>query len=343
MLSCERLSDYRILHVDGHRLWAGQGYRLFFSDDNGSSFTFRAVYSAPFPLKQLTRVPAAERLLRGGFLSLLPLGDGSLLGGIKGRIIHCKSDSQRFVEVLSVPGRTLKLCATPGGVIYAGEYFLNPRRDEVRVFRSLDRGLNWEVVHTFPPGAIRHVHNVVYDAYRGWVLLLTGDLDHEAKVLRTADGFRSLDALVEGGQRSRAVNTIPVSEGYYLPTDTQFEQNYVQFLSLDGELTHLCPLAGSCLTACSVGGWSFFGTAVEPSSVNLDPSVLLYGTRDGREWHVISRWRVDRWSGLTRYSAALFQMARILLPSGDNQTGFLFATPVATRGSHGTLHRWRVV
>ena len=342
MLSHDLLGKYRVLHVDGCRLWVGDGNRLCYSDDNGSTFHARAAYAAAFPRRHLAGFSVAERLMRGGFLSLLPLKDGSMVAGVKGRIIHCERDSDRFVPVLSARGRTFKLCATPGDVIYAGEYFLNNRRREVRVFRSIDLGRTWEVAHRFAPGIIRHIHSVVYDPYRKCLLVMTGDLDHESKVWTTSDGFRSLDVIAEGDQHSRAVSAIPVPEGYYLATDTPYQQNYVQLLSVNGGLSRLCPIAGSCLSACRVGDWCFFGTAVEPSSVNLDPTAVLYATRSGREWQVVSRWRVDRWSGAGRYGAALFQMARILLPSGENQTGCLFATPVATRGSHGILHRWRM-
>jgi hypothetical protein len=338
-----RLGRYRVLYVEpNHRVWASQGYDIFVSEDMGQTFQLRATCPASFSRRCLSRWRPAARGLRAGILSLLPLPDENLLVVVRGRILHYDSSSERFVPVLERPGRTMKVTGTSDGLVYAGEYFYNAEREPVHIYVSRDQGRTWSVAYTFPARSIRHVHAITNDPLRQGLLVLTGDLDHESKVLFTSDGFKTLQVLTGGGQGSRAVGIVPMANGFYLPTDTPFEQNYVQFLSKDGSLERRCPIAGSCLATCQVGDWAFFGTAVEPSPVNRDSCAALYGTSDGVEWRVIARWPVDMWSGPTRIQAVLFQMARVVLPSGENRTGYLFATTIGVRGADGILHRWEV-
>jgi len=246
------------------------------------------------------------------------------------------------MPVLSRPGCSFKIERTPDGKFFAGEYFYNSTREPVYIYASGDQGHTWEVVHVFPAGAIRHVHDIRYDERRQGLIVLTGDLDHESRVLFTADQFRTLQALAEGRQRTRASAILPSERGFYLPTDTPLEQNYVQFLDESGEIRPLFPIAGSCLAACQVNNCVFFGTAAEPSPVNLDPCSTLYGSADGQHWEVVARWRADRWSRGMRWLAAVFQMGRVLLPKGKNRTGYLFATTVAVEGADGILHCWKI-
>jgi hypothetical protein len=339
----ELLGEYtaQLVNTSG-RLWVTKGYDVFYSDDYGATFTFRTRLETQWLNHASSRWDISTRLLRRGFLHLRQLGDGTLLGVIYGAIVRCEPGSDKFTEVFARPGRTMKLEILPGGEILAGEYFYNRKRNAVCIFRSDDGGRTWSEAYRFAPGSIRHIHSLAYDTRCNSLVILTGDTDGESKVLLAHDGFATLSILSGGTQRSRAVTILATEGGYFLPTDTPFEQNYIQFLSFDGTLSERCPIVGSCLGGCQVGAWSFFATASEPSIVNFDPSVILYGTQNGVEWHVIHRWRVDRWSWPTHIQAAAFQFGRVVMPAGENVTGYLFGTPVAIRKNDGQLHRWKL-
>ena len=339
----ELIGDYRAQFVEeSGRLWVSKGCDVYYTDNFGESFLRRARLDVGSVKGVLSRWALANRFLRAGFLNVRPMQDGSLLGVVYGGIVRCEAGGDSFMPVLQRPGRTMKIVAHPDGRIFAGEYFYNKRRGPVDVLRSDDNGRTWQIVHQFGPGEIRHIHSMMFDKRTGSLIILTGDTDRESKILSTSDQFKSLSVLSAGKQRSRALTILPANDGYFLATDTPFEQNYIQFLSFSGELRLLCPIAGSCMSACQVGDWSFFGTAAEPSPVNRDPSVTLYGTRDGQEWHVIQRWHADRWSWPTGLQAAAFQMGRVLMPAGLNTTGYLFATPIAVKNVDGVLHRWKL-
>jgi hypothetical protein len=343
------LGEYRVLYVEPNgRLWVSRGLKILYSNDCGETFIERAAVKPVSLLNYFAASRLVSRVIRAGILSLLPLAGDAVLIAVRGQLLRCSPGSREFRPVLSVPGRTLKIEQLPGGPLYAAEYFYNRDRGPVRVFASLDEGVTWEVVYTFASGTIRHVHALTHDPFRQALLVLTGDRDPESKVLKTTNHFQTLDVLSAGSQKSRAVGVIPLPGGYLLPTDTPYEQNYIQFLGLDGKIRPCIPIAGSCLSVCQVGGWAFFGTAVEPSSVNRDPNAVLYGadtrygTPDSLEWFIIGRWHVDIFSWPNRLQASLFQMARILLPAGVNQSGFLFATTVGVKHNDGVLHRWSV-
>lgn len=338
-----RLGRYRILYVESNnRIWASRGYSVFSSDDFGESFQLRISYSASVFHRIAGRALLASRALRAGFLGLLPLANQECIGTVRGKLLHCQAGTGFFSPVLERPGCTFKTERMPDGCLYAGEYFSNPRREPVHVYRSEDNGRSWRIGYIFPARSIRHIHALTYDPIRAGLLILTGDLDHECQVLFTNDHFRTLQVLAKGSQKARAVGIVPRVDGFYLPTDTPFEQNHIQFLSNAGEIQPRYPIAGSCLAVTQVNDWAFFGTAVEPSPVNHDSNVVLYGTRDGVEWSVVGRWMADRWSRATRFGAALFQMARVLLPGGENRTGCLFATTMAVRPADEVLHRWQI-
>jgi len=65
---------------------------------------------------------------------------------------------------------------------------------------------------------------------------------------------------------------------------------------------------------------------VEPSKVNHDRHVRLYGSAAGAgtpDWHPLLAWQKDRWP------MALFQYGNAMMPDGTNTTPFLALTTVA--------------
>jgi hypothetical protein len=342
-LQPEVLGKYRVQFIEpSGRVWVSRGNDIYYSDDFGASFAFRAHFDPGWLRRFTSKYTLPTRFLRAGFLDIRPLSDGSVLGAVYGGIVRCESKGDEFFKVFWRPGRRMKIEVLSGGVIVAGEYFYNKQRNAVNIMRSSDGGHTWRSAYQFKAGEIRHIHSLVFDKRLNSLLILTGDSDEESKVLFTRDLFASLEVLSQGTQRSRALAILPVDGGYLIATDTPFEQNYIQFLSFERELSLRCPIVGSCLCGCQVGSWSLFATAAEPSEVNREPHITLYGTQDGYGWSILYQWSVDWWSWPTKLQAAAFEMGRLLLPKGENYTGYLFATPVAVRENEGILHRWRL-
>jgi len=154
---------YKPLYVDGDVLYASQGLRVIASRNGGKCYEPFATCPELFNGERwMSRSRLLERGGRLGVHGFRPLPDGGGVAVLRRRLAWCAPGEHRFREVLRIPrgSRPLNICLTSAGRVYFGEYFNNPDRDAVHVYGS-ENGEHWSVVHTFPAGTIRHVHNVV--------------------------------------------------------------------------------------------------------------------------------------------------------------------------------------
>ncbi len=280
----------------------------------------------------------ASRLFRDGFHALVALSSGHLIGAVPHAIVTLAPGENEFhVSYKLLRGtRPLHLAITPSDHIFWGEYFDNPQRDEVHIYASTDRGAHWDVAHTFPKGAIRHVHNIVYDAWENCFWVLTGDDGCECRILRTSCDFKTVDLVLSGSQQTRCATLVPTRDALYFSSDTPVETNHVYRLDRRGRLSEVAELNNSSIYGCSVGNAVFFSTMVEPSAINSDRKVNLYGSPDGFQWQRVLQRKKDRWP------MGLFQYGNAFLPDGKNTTGLLAVTTIAVEHADLETTIWRV-
>ncbi len=121
--------------------------------------------------------------------------------------------------------RNAGLLSLGDSAIYFGEYFQNADRTEaVRIWRTGDDFRDWQVVHRFEPGAIRHIHAVQYDPYGEKIWVLTGDGDEESSVLWTGNDFRSVQGIGTGSQVWRVCQLVFTEEEVIWGTDNGSEE-----------------------------------------------------------------------------------------------------------------------
>src|SRR5262249_8403722 len=202
---------------------------------------------------------------------------------------------------------------------------------------SFDGGFTWHIAHTFPAGAIRHVHNIVYDPWQACLWILTGDYGRECKIIRASADLRSLDDVVAGNQQCRTVAALPSADGVYFATDTPLEQNYICLLDRAGRIHRLEPIASSSIYACRNRSGMFFSTMVEPSNVNRTRCVSLIGSCDGSEWEQFASWQKDSWP------MRFFQFGNAFFQDGNKSTELLTVMSLAVRGADRVTRIWRTV
>jgi hypothetical protein len=269
-----------------------------------------------------------SRLMRLGIHSLLPLDRQKAIIVTRNQISRIDlSDGSIDAKFSDFRGkRPLFITQTDQGRIYFGEYYNNPERDTVRIFGSFDQGKSFEVVYRFSPHSIRHVHGVFFDPYSNHVWVTTGDLDQESKIMRTGDDFQTLEQVVGGNQKYRAVQLIFTPDYVYFGSDTPLEENYLYRLNRDtNQVESLQEIEGSVFYGCKVGRALFFSTVVEPSRINQDTTVYLWGSEDGQKWHRIKKYPKDP------LPLKVFQYGQIRFPVGENVTNRLWFTPYGTR------------
>lgn len=271
----------------------------------------------------------SARLFRDGFHALAVLPSGTLVGAVPGAIVTLDSNTAEFrtTHVVTRGTRPLHITAVPHGAIYWGEYFDNASRDEVHIYASLDQGRTWSIAHTFPKRSIRHVHNIVYDPSQRCLWILTGDYGDECQILRASCDMTQFEVVLKGNQQARAVAAVPTDDGLYFSSDTPLESNSIYRLDRNGSLSQIASISSSSIYGCRVGSNIFFSTMVEPSKINHDRSVRLYGADVARRgpWQSLLSWEKDFWP------MRFFQYGNAFLPDGENATQFLAVTTAAVQ------------
>lgn len=338
LVHIDRFPGLRALAWERDWLYASRGYELVRAQFDHLSRGLNWEHVADFRPSWWRRFSVqnrlSARLFRDGLHALCALPSGSLVAAAPGAIVTVRPNERTFRQSHTITRgtRPLHITSVPNGTVYWGEYFDNAERDEVHIFASQDQGETWHVAATFLKGEIRHVHNIVYDSWRDCVWIFTGDYGDECRILRATRDLRHIDVVLRGKQQARAVAAVPTEAGIYFASDTPLESNFVYRLDANGNVTRLGALSSSAIYGCRVGSRVFFSTMVEPSKVNKDPSVRLYGgniTKD-TDWHSPLNWQKDVWP------MRFFQYGNAFLPNGNNTTQFLALTTIAVKNDDVT-------
>lgn len=330
LLRVARFPDLRALAWDADHLYSSRGYQLLRariqSPSDGLTWQPLATFLPPLRRRLSVRNRFTARLFRDGFHALAVLSSGGLVAAVPGAIVTLRPNEKQFhiTHTITRGTRPLHITAVPNGAVYWGEYFDNPQRDPVHIYTSTDSGATWRVAYTFPKGAIRHVHNIVHDPWQDCLWVATGDYGDECRILRATCDFSRVQVVLQGNQQARAVALVPTEDGLYFSSDTPLESNSIYRLGRNGDLSRLDSLSTSSIYGCRVGSRLFFSTMVEPSRVNRDRQVRIYGNGGGTEaWRPILAWQKDRWP------MGLFQYGNAFLPDGNNSTSYLAVTTIA--------------
>lgn len=333
--------NMRALLWDGNVLYASCGYQLLrahVAPDAPIEWTHVARFRPPKWRNWSSATHLTSRLFRDGFHALATLPSSDMVAAVPGAIVTLPagSDEFRLSHRITRGTRPLHFCSAPDGTLFWGEYFDNPGRDEVHIYASTDRGATWDVAYTFPKGSVRHVHNIVYDCWNQCLWIFTGDNGAECRVIRASCDLRTADIVLSGTQQVRTVAAIPDEQGLYFSSDTPAEQNHIFRMDWQGTLMEIAPLSSSSIYGCRVGEAMFFSTMVEPSAVNHDRHVRLYGTLDGTTWRGLFAWEKDLWPFRS------FQYGNAFLPDGENRSGVLAVTTVAVKNANMHMGLWRL-
>ncbi|MFZ0806832.1 MAG: hypothetical protein WAN03_11640 [Candidatus Sulfotelmatobacter sp.] len=335
-----RFPHLRVLAWSGDQLYAARGYDLLRAQSRrpAKSLTWNpvATFHPGFPRELSSSNRLSARLFRDGFHALAVLSSGGMVAAVPRSIITLRPNETEFhiSHAITRGTRPLHITAVPQGAVYWGEYFDNPARDEVHIYGSTDGGLTWAVAYTFAKKEIRHVHNIVHDPWENCLWISTGDYGDECRILRASCGFTQVEIVLQGNQQARAVALVPTAEGLYFSSDTPLEHNFIYRLDRKGAdrqqtLARLVEISSSSIYACQVAGRIFFSTMVEPSEVNRDPHVRIFGNTSAStapDWKPLLAWRKDSWS--TKF----FQYGNAFLPDGNNSTPYLAVTTIAVEG-----------
>lgn len=225
-----RFPNLRALAWSRDRLYGSRRYTVLYARiQDQSNFEWRTVgpFRPPFRRRLSVSNRLSARLFRDGFHALVVLPSGAIIGAVPGSIVtlHPGETEFRQTHPITRGTRPLHITGVPEGMLYWGEYFDNAVRDEVHIYASSDEGTTWHVAHTFQKGAVRHVHNIVYDRWANCLWVLTGDYGDECRILRATCDLRHIESVMQGNQQARAVAAVPTEDALYFSSDTPWIAN----------------------------------------------------------------------------------------------------------------------
>lgn len=234
----------------------------------------------------------------------------------------------------------INFCSVEDGV-YWGDYGRNTEHQEVNLYH-LDKNRHISVVHTFPAGSVRHIHNIVEDG-NGFVLFV-GDNEAEAGIYKVNKDWSEVKPWKTGQQKYRAVVGFSYNGGGLYATDSVETENHLRFITLDGEEKIIAPLNGSCIYGCETKDDYLFSTTVEPHEggglkslfidslgggiKSRDVTIVAVSKKDLTARQVAS-FRKDGWP------MKLFQYGRCIFAGGQENQTVAWGSPVACKKYDG--------
>ncbi len=311
-------------HIDRlGMLWATRG-RTILKGNPIRGWARVAIFPKAYPRDLFAFSRPTARAMRADKANLYVNQAGALLG-IRAGVVYAMNDDGSLIPMFRIKGDSVLhggICEDLSGWTYFGEYFMNPGRDEVHIYR-LDPGVQaWEIAHTFPAGEIRHIHGVYRDPFDPQALwVTTGDAQGECYLYQTRDRFKTIERIGQGTQRWRAVRLFFTRQYVCWITDSQLEQNYsCRWDRTTGELE-----CGQSMEApawygtTTTEGYHFAFTTVEPGPAVQRDTAGIFVSQDAFTWQEVFKFKKDTWRPMK-----LFKYGVINCPSGTMSNQALY-------------------
>lgn len=206
--------------------------------------------------------------------------------------------------------------------IYYGEYFQNPDKKAVSIYRLNDDNSGFHIVYTFPDGRINHIHRIIEDKFRNRVWVFTGDFGNAAAIWYTDDNFSNVYLFKGGDPIYRLCVAYPVADGLIYATDTPSQSNYIRKITLSPNFSeeNLFDIDGSCIYGTVYKQWLIWSTSVEPnfSERNNPLDLLSYKRASGiKTWESV----VLGYDNNTGIIKEFYRFEKDLMPMGLCQFG----------------------
>lgn len=293
------------------------------------------------------RFKLASRLLRLGVRAAVAIDNSSVLLSMGNMIYELNIDTGILSKGYFCDGvRPLIFTAVKDidGIeegIYFGGYLGNMSKRPVNVYHRV--GVDqWEVVYTFPQGAINHVHNIVADPYRQCLWMFTGDFDEASAIWKVTDNFKTIERVACNDQKYRGCVVYALPEGLLYATDAPFADDYIFLMNPETyEVKEIYPIHGSCIYGCQWKTKYVFSSTVEGDGRNMSRWEFYFGRKRGAgiKDNYVHMYRGNLQEGFKEIYKEkkdcmpyyTFQFGVFKFPYGINNNDELYFQPVATK------------
>lgn len=360
-LSCKGCTKYKIILGDQCRIDVKskmekqyEGFKpLAFIDSklifykNGSLWTVRNFAMKPvvkiYSCSWRDKTRALIRLFRREPKIAVPIDKHRLIISSQKKLILVDIDNKDIQVVFTARkafSDPLNICrANSIWLIIWGDYGSNNNHESINIY-GLKEDLSTEIIYSFNPGQVRHVHNII-PRIDGGYYIFTGDQENSAGIYMADSGFKEVIPVAVGKQQYRAVIGFDNPKGLIYATDAVNENNYV-YLMKNNIMKQICKLNGSCIYGTKINEEYFFATTVEPDENKrgrlswlsrkrgagiLSDEVTLVKVGANLESTVLAKYKKDNWP------MKMMQYGSIQFPQGNSAKLWIY--PVAVKGFDG--------
>lgn len=315
---------------------------------SGSSFYLTAINEF-ITEGLLSRIKILSRLLRTGVRCGIKINQNEILFVLHKTIFNLNLATKLITKEHwhKNGGRPLSMARIQGiegfeNSFYFGEYFSNPKKNEVNIFKREENG-KWNVVGSFPHGLINHIHALIPDVFQNCVWILTGDFDNSAGIWNTDNEFKTINPVMIGDQEYRACVAFPTKDGLLYATDTPFCHNSIRLLNKSNGIwisKKIVDIDGPVIYGCKFNSNFVFSTSVEGNGTEKGFKMLLGRKRGkGIKEPVSCIYYGNLETGFNSIYKnekdllpfVLFQFGTIVFPEGENKTNILPFYPIALK------------
>lgn len=328
----EKLPRATIIHHidDEGRVWASDGRKILFQA--GKSWKQFATFPFSYPRDLFAFSRPTARAMRSDKCNIFINHSGKKIGIRAGWVYAV--ESEKTSPLFPIQGDCVlhgSISQDGTGNIYFGEYFMNPGRGPVRIWRISDDLSEWHIAHEFH--TIRHVHGVYSDPNKEnnfWITV--GDFKGECYILRTDDDFKTFSKYGDGSQIWRAVHLFFTKDHINWLTDSNLEPNHACRMSRKtGKLEIGQPIDTSAWYGCTTKeGTHLAFTTIErgPAIKSNESSVLV--SADAFHWEKVFAFKKDFLRPIQ-----IFKYGVISCPSGMMSNKSLFLSGEGLVGLDG--------
>lgn len=203
----EALAGYNVEHAEADgRLIVSRGHSLYLHKPDHPLWNITHL-----PLPPWQQAAQAMGVSHTHFDNVVPLSGRTALLTYGRRVYAMHDGIARPLLGLVRPTAVYRGgCAVRAdGVVFFGECNRNRKRGPVHIYRWDPTQPRVDVAYTFPSQSVRGVYTVYANPEDDALWVCTGDIRGECRILRTDDGFRSLEVIGAGDESWRAVNVHP--------------------------------------------------------------------------------------------------------------------------------------
>lgn len=281
-------------------LFATRGMTLYRLNTGEKAFTRVCRIPTGFKIYWLNNFSLFRKLThRPEFTEVTVSNNGSVCAMAAGYVWHLSSQNKKFTKSFRLDHFGLKegrgvmsdgLLKVSDTEIYFGEYFRNPGKEKVRILRSSNFGLNWDVAYTFQSNAIRHIHALKKDPYTNNLWVCTGDEDHESIIGFSTDTFKTIIPIIHNSQTARSVLLVFTDSTVIWGTDTGSEiAGIFRYNKMNQQISKLMKINGAMFYGTRLqNGTVIMSTEVEGAKNEKDKLARLYIINENDEPTIIS-------------------------------------------------------